>query len=170
MYFLGIADLGINLPVLLGQLLSFTFLLVVLRMLVYKPILAMLDERKARIEAGLSAASRGEEQAVQAAQQAAQQLETARTEAQSIVQNAQQVGQRVQEESRQAAQVQQEQMLQRARNEIQTERDAAITELRKEFADLTIAAAEKIIGESLDKRSHQRLIEQALSESTFKEN
>ncbi len=46
MVFLGIADLGINLPVLVGQLLSFTFLLIVLRLFVYKPVLKMLDERR----------------------------------------------------------------------------------------------------------------------------
>ena len=43
-------------------------------------------------------------------------------------------------------------MLERARGEIQLERDTAIAELRKEFADLTIAAAEKVIGQSLDRR------------------
>ena len=45
---LGITDLGINLPVLLGQTLSFTFLLIVLRLMVYKPVLKMLDERRER--------------------------------------------------------------------------------------------------------------------------
>ncbi len=50
MVLLGIADLGINVPVLIGQILSFTFLLIVLRLFVYKPILKMLDDRKARIE------------------------------------------------------------------------------------------------------------------------
>jgi F-type H+-transporting ATPase subunit b len=61
-------------------------------------------------------------------------------------------------------------MLERARAEIQQERDAAIAELRKEFADLTISAAEKVIGQSLDRQAHQRLIEEALQESTFREN
>ncbi len=61
-------------------------------------------------------------------------------------------------------------MLERARGEIQLERDNAIAELRREFADLTIAAAEKVIGQSLDRTAHQRLIEQALAESSFREN
>jgi len=66
MVFLGITDLGINLPVLLFQLVNFTFLLLVLRLLVYKPVLKMLDERRARIQEGLSAADRGREQAIEA--------------------------------------------------------------------------------------------------------
>ena len=170
MVILGIADLGINLPVLLGQLLSFTLLLIVLRLLVYKPILAMLDERRERIREGLSAAEKGREQALEASLEAQQQIEAARAEGQNIVAQAQQVSSRIQADAQQQALTQQEAMLQRARSEIQLERDAAISELRKEFADLTIAAAEKVIGQSLDRQAHQRLIEQALAESSFREN
>jgi F-type H+-transporting ATPase subunit b len=170
MVLLGITDLGINLPVLLFQLVNFTFLLLVLRLLVYKPVLKMLDERRARIQEGLSAADRGREQAIEAERQAQEQIATARREGQDIVANAQQIAQRIQEEARTQALQQQETMLERARNEIQLERDAAIDSLRREFADLTIAAAEKVIGQSLDRTAHQRLIEQALSESSFREN
>ena len=59
--------------------------------------------------------------------------------------------------------------LARARNEIQLERDSAIADLRKEFADLTIAAAEKVINQSLDRNAHRRLIDEALAESSFRE-
>jgi len=168
--FLGITDLGINLPVLLGQVLSFTFLLILLRLFVYKPVLAMLDQRRERIREGLSAADRGREQAEAANRDAAAQIETARREGQQIVANAQAASQRLQEEGRAQAQQQGEAMLERARGEIQLERDNAIAELRREFADLTIAAAEKVIGQSLDRAAHQRLIEQALADSSFREN
>lgn len=170
MVFLGITDLGINLPVLIGQVLSFTFLIVMLKLLVYGPVLKMLDERRERIREGLSAADRGREQAIEAEKAAQEQIEAARREGQQIVAQAQQIGQRLQEEARQQAQQQQEAMLERARSEIALERDSAIAELRREFADLTITAAEKVIGQSLDRTAHQRLIEQALAESTFREN
>jgi F-type H+-transporting ATPase subunit b len=170
MVYLGITDIGINVPVLLFQLVNFTFLLIVLRLLVYKPVLRMLDERRERIQMGLSAAERGREQAAEAERLAQEQIDNARREGQQIVANAQQVAQRLQEEARQQAQQQQEAMLERARGEIQLERDSAIAELRREFADLTIAAAEKVIGQSLDRTAHQRLIEQALAESSFREN
>ena len=170
MVFLGITDLGINVPVLIGQVLSFTFLIIMLKLLVYGPVLKMLDERRERIREGLSAADRGREQAVEAERAAQEQIEAARREGQQIVAQAQQIGQRLQEEARQQAQQQQEAMLERARSEIALERDSAIAELRREFADLTITAAEKVIGQSLDRTAHQRLIEQALAESTFREN
>jgi F-type H+-transporting ATPase subunit b len=168
--FLGITDLGINLPVLIIQLVNFAFLFVVLKMFVFKPILKMLDERRERIREGLNAADRGREQAAEAERQALEQIEAARREGQTIIQNAQQISQRLQEEGRQQAQQQAEALLERARSEIQLERDNAISELRKEFADLTISAAEKVIGQSLDRAAHQRLIEQALAESSFRES
>jgi F-type H+-transporting ATPase subunit b len=170
MVLLSITDIGINLPVLLAQVVNFTVLLVILRMAIYKPVLKMLDERKARIQEGLSAADRGQQQAVEAERAAQAEIETARREGQNIVAQAQVVSQRLQEEGRTAAQQQAEAILERARSEIALERDSAIAELRREFADLTIAAAEKVIGQSLDRQAHQRLIEQALSDSSFREN
>ena len=170
MVVLAITDIGINLPVLVAQTVNFVVLLTILKLFVYKPVLNMLDQRRARIEEGLNAAQRGQESAAEAEKTAQAELETARREGQNIVQNAQQVAQRLQEEGRAAAAQQTEAMLERARSEIGLERDQAIAELRREFADLTIAAAEKIIGQSLDRNAHQRLIEQALAESSFREN
>ena len=71
--------------------------------------------------------------------------------------------------ARTQAQADAEVTLARARNEIQLERDSAIADLRKEFADLTIAAAEKVINQSLDRNAHRRLIDEALAESSFRE-
>ncbi len=167
---LGIADIGINLPVLVAQIVNFTALLIVLRLFVYKPVLRMLDERRSKIQEGLSAAEHGREQAAEASRAAEAQIDGSRREGQEIVAQAQQVASRLQEEGRQQAQTEAEALLQRARSEIQLERDGAIAELRKEFTNLTIAAAEKVIGQSLDRAAHERLIEQAMSGSSFREN
>ena len=170
MVFLGITDIGINVPVLIAQLINFTALLIVLRLLVYKPVLKMLDDRRERIREGLSAAERGQEAALEANRQTEAEIETARREGQNIIGQAQQVAERLQEDARQQTLQQQETMMGRTRLEIQRERDSAIAELRREFADLTIAASEKVIGQSLDRAAHQRLIEQALADSSFREN
>jgi F-type H+-transporting ATPase subunit b len=165
---LGITDLGVNIPTLIAQIVNFTVLILVLRLALYKPVLNMLDERKRKIAEGLAAGEQGREREVEANKAAQEQIETARRESQAIVQQAQQVSQRVQEEARASAQVQAEALLERARGEIQLERDNAIAELRREFADLTISAAEKVIGQAIDRSTHQRLINEALAESTFR--
>ena len=82
---------------------------------------------------------------------------------------AQEISARIQADARTQAQADAEVTLARARNEIQLERDSAIADLRKEFADLTIAAAEKVINQSLDRNAHRRLIDEALAESSFRE-
>ncbi len=162
-------QLGINLPGLLAQIINFTILLIILRLVLYKPIMRMLDERRQRVQEGMDSAERMKEREAQAEQEVAERIENARREGQTLIGQAQQIAQRIQAEAREQAQADAEALLDRARSEIQLERDGAIADLRREFADLTIHAAEKVIGQSLDRRAHQRLIDEVLTESTFKE-
>ncbi|MGD0765581.1 MAG: F0F1 ATP synthase subunit B [Dehalococcoidia bacterium] len=166
---LGIGSLGINLPGLLAQLIGFAILLIVLRMVAFKPVMKMMDERSARIREGLEAAEKMKDQAAQADVTVQKRLEEARQEGQSLIGQSQQIASRMQEEARQQARVEGDALLTRARNEIALERDEAIAQIRREFADLTITAAEKVIGQSLDKKAHERLIEEVLAQSSFKE-
>ena len=59
-----------------------------------------------------------------------------------------------------------EQLIERARSEIEQERDQAVQQLRNEFAGMAIAAAERVIEQSLDADDHQRLISDVLAESS----
>jgi F-type H+-transporting ATPase subunit b len=163
-------ELGLNLPVLIAQLVNFFLLLVLLRIFLYKPVLEMLDRRAQRIREGVEAAEQSKEQAFEAEAEVAKQIDEARQQSQALVAQAQEAANRIQEESRNQARQEAETLLERARNEIQLERDQAIAELRGEFADITVSAAEKVIGQSLDRQAHQRLIDEALAESTFGDN
>lgn len=162
-------ELGFNIPVLVAQLINFFLLLVVLRIFLYRPILDLLDRRSQRIREGLEAAEQSKEQAAEAEQEVSRQLDEARRQGQALVAQAQETANRIQEEARGQARREAEALLERARSEIQLERDQAISELRKEFADLTVRAAEKVINQSLDRRAHRRLIDEVLAESTFGE-
>ncbi len=162
--------LGINLPQLIAQIVNFSVLLVVLRLTLYKPILKMLDDRKQKISEGLNAAEIARAEAAQAQTNIQAQLDIARKEGQEIVGNAQQIAGRIAAEAREEANRDRERALERARAEIQLERDRAIADLRGEFADITVAAAEKVVGQSLDRQSHQRIIDEALAESRFSGN
>ena len=163
--FLGIDALGFNLPALIAQLINFALLLIVFRLLLYKPLLKMLDERKQRIQEGLDASDEAKRRLSQTEQEVAKELEKARQQGQEQIAQVQQISARIQEESRQAARHEAEQILERARGEIQLERDSAIAALRQEFAGLTIIAAERVIKEELDVNKHRRLIEEVLAEA-----
>lgn len=161
--FLGIGALGFNLPALLAQLINFTLLLVIFSALLYKPLLKVLDERKQRIQEGLDASDEAKRRLETTEQDVAKELDKARGEGQALITQAQQISARIQDESRQQARAEAEQILERARSEIQLERDGAIAELRREFADLTITAAERVIKRSLDAKAHRELIEEVLA-------
>ena len=161
----GIGALGINLPGLVAQLINFGILLILFTWLTRRFLFPMLDERKKRIEEGLSASEEAKSRLSETETEVAAEMSRARQEAQGIITQAQQASSRIQEEGREASRADSDQMIERARQEIQLERDAAISDLRKEFADLTITAAERVIKRSLDRKAHGEIIEEVLADA-----
>ncbi|MGB4861101.1 MAG: F0F1 ATP synthase subunit B [Tepidiformaceae bacterium] len=163
----AVEALGLNLPQLIAQVVNFFVLLFILRLVAYKPILKMLDERKEKIAEGLNAAEIARAEAAAAQANIQDQLNVARKDGQEIVANAQAIATRIQTDAREQSAQDREVALERARSEIQQERDRAIAGLRSEFADITVSAAEKVINQSLDRQAHQRVIDETLAESNF---
>ena len=162
----GLVDLGINLPILVAQIVNVVILLGLLYLVAYKPIMRVLDERSRRIKESMEQADAIKEQAARAEEEVRKQLEVASREGQGRIAQAVQVGEEVKQKAQQEARQEAEILTARARTEIQRERDEAIDELRKEFADLTIMAAGKVIDRTLDKKAHRQLIDKVLKEST----
>jgi len=162
----GLAGLGINLPTLLAQIINFAILLGLMYLVAYKPIMRMFDERSRKIRESMEQTEFIKEQAVHAEGEAEKRIEEAAKEGQEVVVRAVRTGEEVRREAQQEARQEAESLIARARMEIQRERDDAIDELRKEFADLTILAASKVIDRSLDKEAHRQLIDKVLKEST----
>jgi len=163
-------ELGINVPVLLTQIVTFVLLLVLLRFLAYKPIMRMLDERSRRIKESMEQAEELKKQTAGAQEEIKKQLEQASREGQERIARALKAGEDVKQKAQADAKKEAEALVGRARSEIQRERDEAIGEVRREFADLTVLAAGKVIEKSLDREEHRELIEKVLEESaTLKE-
>ncbi len=162
----GLASLGINLPTLLAQIINFSVLFGLLYLVAYKPIMRMLDERSRKVKESMEQTEFIKEQAAHAEEEAEKRIEVAAREGQEVITRAVRTGEEVRRGAQQEARQEAESLLVRARTEIQRERDEAIDELRKEFADLTILAAGKVIDRSLDKEAHRQLIEKVLEEST----
>lgn len=161
----GISKLGINLPGLLAQFINFGILLVAFTFVFKKFVFPMMDERKKRIEEGLQASEEAKKRLSQTEQEVSVEMQKARQEAQALIAQAQQTSARIAEEGRAQARTEADQIIERARAEIQLERDGAIADLRREFADLTITAAERVIRRNLDREAHKDLIEQVLAEA-----
>lgn len=163
----GIAALGISLPGLIAQLVNFGILLLVLRLFLFKPIMKVMDERKRKIEEGLQASQAAAHAAENSQEESRRALELARAEGREAVVRAQETAARLSTELEEQARREAESIVERARAEIERERQQAIQSLRAEFADLTVRAAERVVGQSLDRTAHQRLIDETLATSSF---
>lgn len=156
--------LGINLPGLLTQLISFTILVLILYKFLYGPITNMLDQRAERIKDSLDAAERARTEAASSAETVEKEMVNARLEGQKLIAEAQEAakraGEQIQERSRQQA----EEIVARAESEIAQQRDSAIEDLRREFAGLAVLAAERVVERELDAAKHQDLIDAVLEE------
>jgi len=161
-----VTSLGINVPTLLAQVINFAILFGLLYLLAYKPVMRMLDERSRRIRESMEQTEYVKEQAARAEEEVKEQLEVASREGQEVIGRAVRTGEEVRQRAQQEAREEGNALINRARVEIQRERDEAVDDLRKEFADLTIMAAEKVIDQSLDKEAHRELIDKTLEEST----
>jgi len=162
----GLAGLGINLPTLVAQIVNFVILFGLLYLVAYKPIMRMLDERSRKVKESMERTEYIKQQAERAEEEAAKRIEAASKEGQEVIVRAMRTGEEARQGAQQQAQQDAEALIARARAEIQRERDEAIDELRKEFADLTILAAGKVIDRSLDKKAHRQIIDKVLKEST----
>ena len=157
--------LGINLPTLLAQLINFGILLGLLYMVAYKPIMRMLDERSRRVKESMGQAESVKEQAANAEVEVKKQIDAAAKEGQAIIARAVRTGEEAGQQARQEARQEAESLIARARLEIKREQNEAIDEVRKEFADLVVLAAGKVVDRSLDKKTHRQLIDEVLRES-----
>ena len=158
--------LGINLPVLVAQIVNFLILFGILYLVAYKPIMRMLDERSRRIKESMEQAESIKEQSARAEEEVKKQLGEVSREGQERIARAVRAGEEVKQKAQAEARQEAEALIARARSEIQRERDEAIGEVRREFADLTILAAGKVIDRSLDKEEHRQLIDKVLEESS----
>lgn len=158
-------DIGISLSGLVAQLVNFFILFGLLFLVLYKPVMRMLRERSDRIKESMDQAEQIKEGMARTEQEVKKQLEAARKEGQSILGQAGQIGEQLKEVARQEARHEAEVIVARARVEIDRERDAAIDELRRQFTDLAIMAAEKVISETLDEERHRRIIDEVLEQA-----
>jgi F-type H+-transporting ATPase subunit b len=158
------AELGFHWPSLLVYLVNFTILLAILYVVGYKPILRILNQRTERIRGSLEEAERIRTESEERQEEMKKELDQARQEGQVLITQARELADRYRDEERQKAKEEAETFLTRARGDIERERDNAIEEVRQQFADLAIAAAERVVERSLDRDAHAQIIEKVLEE------
>ena len=159
--------MGINLPGLITQLISFAILVFLLTRFLYKPVVKLLDERAEKIKKGLSDAESASKGAEEAASKIEEELSQARLEGKKLVEAAREASNQLREDEKEKIAVEISQMMEKAKKEINSERDSAILELKNRFGELVVDAAGKVIEKEIDEKSHSELITKALEEKAL---
>lgn len=155
--------MDINLT-LFGEMLTFAILIWVTMKYVWPPILKAMQERQEKIASGLLAAERSEQLMALTRTKASEYLRTNKAKTNAIFANANEQANQIIEASKTKAQEESDKILAKARIDIQQEQSKARQELRKQTADLVIAATEKLLLQKIDVDTHQKLINKFISE------
>lgn len=155
--------MNINLT-LIGQMLAFVCFVVFCMKYVWPPILAAMAEREKKIADGLAAADRASHDLELAREKAVERLREAKDEAAGIIESANKRGNQLIEEAKQAAVAEAERVKASARAEIEQETNRAREVLRGQVAALSLAGAEKVLGQVIDQNAHRELAEKLAAE------
>jgi F-type H+-transporting ATPase subunit b len=161
--FLVSPDVGL----MIWTVLAFLVALFILRKYAFPQISAALEKRQHLIEESIDSAERTKAEADEILAEYRERLKEARAQAEEIVTRARKNGEAAERAAaEQAAEIREEQ-LERARKDIQAETQRALQEIRREVADLTVAATERVTRKTLTEDDQRRLVEDALSELDF---
>lgn len=155
--------LGINLGLLIVQIIAFTIVLLTLNAWVYKPMLNMMETRKQKIAQGLEDARVAAEARADAEKQAAKIIGEAQAEASKIVAEATERASSAGRDVKAAAEAEAAKARDAAMAEAEVERNRILGDLRGQVASLAIAAANKLVGEALDEKKQHALLNEFFS-------
>ena len=152
---------------MIWTLIAFGASVAILRKLAYPKIQENLDKRRRAIEESIDASVRTKEEADHLLQEYRARLKEAREQADDIVTRSRRTAESIQDEAKSDAKQYREELMESTRRDIENETRRALDEIRKEVADLTVIAAEKVTRKTLDDDDQRRLIDEALSEVDF---
>lgn len=154
-----------GLGLIIWMTIAFAILLWILAKFAWKPIMEGLKEREDSIDEALNAANKAKEEMKELEFSNEQLLKEAKEERDVILRDARKVKESIIEEARGKANVEANRIVENAKESIQFEKMAAITEMKNELASLSIEIAEKILKEELSaKDKHKKLIERLINE------
>lgn len=152
---------------MIWTLLAFGVSVFVLRKWAWPPITRILDERQAQIEGSIDAAEKTRAEADQMLEEYRRRLAEAREQADEIVAKARKAAENATEQAAAEGRAMRDEQLAAAKRDIEAQTQRSLDMIRKEVAELTVLATEKVTRKSLDSEDHRRLIEDALSEVDF---
>jgi F-type H+-transporting ATPase subunit b len=158
-----------NVGIMIWTLVVFVISLFILRKWVFPLIGEALDKRAKTIEGDIDAAAELRQDADKILAEYRERLKEARAQSDEIVQRARQTADSHEQEAKARGQEIIAEAAQRAERDIEAASRRALDDIRREVADLTILATEKVTRKTLDDADQRRLVEEALGELDFSE-
>jgi F-type H+-transporting ATPase subunit b len=156
-----------NVGLMIWTLIAFGLTYLLLRRLAFPRIADALEKRRRAIDESIEHAERTRREADELLEEYRARLKEAREQAEDILVRSRKAAEQFEAESKERAREEHQEAMERTRREIEAETRRALDEIRKEVADLTIIATEKVARKSLTGDDQKRLIEEALSEVDF---
>ena len=156
--------LTIDFGLLLWTILTFFVLLFILRWKAWGPLMEALDNREKQISEALNAAQVAKDEAAKVASDNEEVLNKARQEAHEIVTQAREAGEKLKKKLETDGQEKQSEMLVKAKEQINAEKNQALSEIKQVVVDLTMNASEKIIKRNLNEEDNKKMIENTVDE------
>jgi F-type H+-transporting ATPase subunit b len=145
----------------------FLFTMWVLRKLAFPRIQEALDKRANAIRESIEAAERQRKEADELLEEYRQRLKEAREQADDIMARARKAADTAKAEAAAEGKTKREELVAAARRDIEAETRRSLERIRREVADLTVIATEKVTRKTLDDEDHKRLVQEALAEVDF---
>ena len=156
-----------GLGLMIWTLVLFGFTMWVLSKLAFPRIQEALERRANAIRESIEAAEKQRSEADRLLEEYRERLKEAREQADDIVARARKAAEAATAEAVTEGKERREELVAAARRDIEMETRRALERIRKEVADLTVLATERVTRKALDSEDHKRLIEEALDEVDF---
>lgn len=145
---------------LIGQMITFSLLVIFTMKYVWPPIMQAMQDRQKRIAEGLASAERGAREQELAQARATEMLKEAKQQAAEIIAQANKHANELIEEAKQQARSEGERQLAAAKAEIDQESTRAREQLRRQVAGLAVAGATKVLKKEIDPQAHNQMLEE----------
>lgn len=150
------------------QILILVSLILLLGKFAWRPILNALNEREKGIQDALDSAENARKEMQNLKSDNEKLLQEARLERDSMIKEAREIKEKLIEEARTEARTEGEKMIRQAKATIETEKNAALADLKNQVATLSVQIAEKVLREELSTTTRQeKLVEDMLDDVTL---
>jgi len=157
-------QLGINLGLLASQLVNFILLALLLYLVLYKPVLRMLNERKERIARSMADVDAARDAAAKAQLEYDRKVAEAQRKAQEIIAAAAQTGEKAKADIVADAHREADRIKQDAIADAEQQKVRALADVQSQIAGLSMMATERVLGQAMDEKTQRQLISSFLAD------